>query len=86
MTIAHRNAVMELAPRKMRSTFTLSEAAQLTSKYGAQDLADLASLRAQVNAHELADIPDPIGEDFGVFAEVASQIAELLLPILAICD
>jgi protein-tyrosine phosphatase len=85
MTLAHRNAVLELAPRKMRSTFTLSEAAHLTTKYGAENPADLASLRAQVNTRDLTDIRDPIGENLEVFAEVAAQIADLLLPILAVC-
>jgi protein-tyrosine phosphatase len=76
---------MTLAPRKMRSTFTLSEAAHLTTKYGAENPADLASLRAQVNTRDLTDIRDPIGENLEVFAEVAAQIADLLLPILAVC-
>ncbi len=85
MTRAHRNAVLEHAPRQLHRTFTLSEAARLASEYNARKVADLAALRPQLAAHELSDIPDPIGQDAKVFATVASQIADLLPPVLELC-
>lgn len=85
MTKAHRDAVLELAPRQLHRTFTLSEAARLASEDSAQNVADLAALRPHVAAHELQDIPDPIGQSTEIFAMVGSQIADLLPPILELC-
>lgn len=85
MTTAHRTAVLELAPRKLRSTFTLSEASRLASDYNAQTIADVSALRPQLVADQLSEIPDPIGQSPEVFAEIGSQIADLLPPILALC-
>jgi len=85
MTKAHRDAVLQLAPRQLPRTFTLSEAARLASECGARTVADLAPLRPQLNAHELPEIPDPIGQSSEFFAMVGSQIAELLPPILELC-
>jgi protein-tyrosine phosphatase len=85
MTRAHRDAVLELAPRQLHRTFTLSEAARLASEGSAQSVADLAALRPHVAAHEMRDIPDPIGEPSEFFAMVGSQIADLLPPILELC-
>lgn len=85
MTSAHRDIVLEAAPRQLHKTFTLTEAARLAPMKGAQTLADLAALRPQLAAHEQADIPDPIGQSPEVFAAVGSQIAVLLSPILELC-
>ena len=85
MTSAHRDIVLEAAPRQLPRTFTLTEAARLSRMDGAQTIADLASLRRQLTASDLADIPDPIGQSPAVFAAVGSQIAELLPPILELC-
>jgi protein-tyrosine phosphatase len=85
MTRAHRDAVLELAPRGLRRTFTLSEAARLASECNPRDIADLAALRPQVAAHELPDISDPLGHSKEFFAMVAAQIADLLPPILELC-
>jgi protein-tyrosine phosphatase len=85
MTRAHRDAVLELAPRQLHRTFTLSEAARLVSECHAQTVADLAALRPQLAARELSDIPDPLGESTDFFATVGSQIAKLLPPILELC-
>jgi low molecular weight protein-tyrosine phosphatase len=85
MTMAHRDAVLELAPRQLNRTFTLSEAAHLVSECNARDVTELAALRPKLTAHERSDIPDPIGQSQEVFAMVASQIAELLPPILELC-
>jgi low molecular weight protein-tyrosine phosphatase len=85
MTQAHRDAVLELAPRQLHRTFTLSEAARLASESSARNVADLAALRPHVATHELRDIPDPIGQSTEFFAMVGSQIADLLPPILELC-
>ena len=85
MSKAHRDAVLEIAPRQLHRTFTLSEAARLVSECNAQTVSDLAALRPQFAAHELSDVPDPIGRSAETFAMVGSQIADLLPPILELC-
>ena len=85
MTKAHRDAVLELAPRQFRRTFTLSEAARLASEGNARTVADLAGLRSCLATQELPDIPDPISRGGEFFALVGAQIAELLPPILELC-
>jgi protein-tyrosine phosphatase len=86
MTRAHRDTVLDFAPNQLRRTFTLSEAARLASECNARTVADLAALRPHVAAHEVWDIPDPIGQSAEVFAMVGSQIADLLRPILDLCQ
>jgi protein-tyrosine phosphatase len=85
MTRAHRDAVLELAPRQLQRTFTLGEAAWLASECNARTVADFAALRPQLAADELSDIPDPLGQGTEFFAMVGSQIADLLPPILELC-
>ena len=85
MTRAHRDAVLELAPRQLHRTFTLTEAARLVSEFGAQDVKDLAALRPQLRPADAADIPDPIGQDPYVFIRVGSLIAELMPPVMELC-
>jgi low molecular weight protein-tyrosine phosphatase len=85
MTRAHRDSVLQLAPRQLHRTFTLSEAARLASECHAQTVADLAALRPQVSGHEVSDIPDPLGQSADFFSMVGSQIADLLPPILELC-
>ena len=85
MTSAHRDIVLEAAPRQLSRTFTLTEASRLTSMDGAETIADLSSLRRHLVIKDLADIPDPIGQSPEVFAAVGAQIAELLPPILELC-
>jgi protein-tyrosine phosphatase len=85
MTTAHRDAVLELNPRKLHRTFTLTQAARLASECNAQDIDDLAALRPQLALNERVDIPDPIGQSAEFFGVVGSQIAELLPPILELC-
>lgn len=82
MTRVHRDAVLELAPNRLRSTFTLSEAARLASEFDARGIADLAALRPHLSALELPDIADPIGQSEEVFGVIGVQIADLLAPIL----
>lgn len=85
MTRAHRDKVLELAPRQLHKTFTLTEAAHLASASNARNVADLAALRPNLAAHELSDIPDPIRQGPEFFAMVGAQIADLLPPILELC-
>jgi protein-tyrosine phosphatase len=85
MSRTHRDAVLELAPQRLRRTFTLSEAARLVSECDARDVADLAAFRHLVPQHELRDIPDPMGESAEYFQMIGTHIAELLPPILGIC-
>ena len=84
MTSAHRDIVLEAAPRQLQRTFTLTEAARLASLDGAVTLADLAALRPHLTANDIADIPDPIGQSPEVFGAIGSQIADLLPPILEV--
>ncbi len=82
MTRAHRDAVLEIAPGKLRRTFTLCEASRLISEKNARAIADLATLRPHLENSELMDVPDPIGRGAEVFAEVGAQIAALMPPIV----
>lgn len=85
MTMAHRDAVLELAPHHLRRTFTLSEAARLVEQCGARTVADLSASRSQLSADETFDIADPIGQDPECFAMIGSGIAELLPSVLELC-
>lgn len=85
MTMAHRASVLEVAPHKLHSTFTLIEAARLVTEYGAHQIDALANLRPQLGSRDILDIPDPIGQSPEVFSEVGHQIAELLPPVLELC-
>lgn len=86
MTAAHRDKVLELAPQRLRRTFTLTEASRLVSECNAQTIDDLATFRPLLAAEERADIIDPIGQRPEVFAEVGAEIATLLPPILKMCQ
>ena len=86
MTRAHRDAVLELAPHQLNRTFTLSEAARLTSEHNAQDVSDLAALRPLLATDDPSDIPDPIGQGPQFFSTIGTQIADLLQPILELCQ
>lgn len=82
MTREHRDRVLELAPRKLRQTFTLREASQIIAQFGPADIGQLASLRTHLRANADLDIADPIGQGPDTFAAVGSQIASLLPPVL----
>jgi len=86
MTREHRDAVLELAPRQLRRTFLLTEAAALITRFDPDCIKDLAALRPQLRVDEVADVPDPIGQDPAVFERVGTQIAELLAPIVKLCQ
>lgn len=83
MSEQHRGDVITLAPRMMRVTFTLPEAARVQQASGAASVAELAEARAQFPASGPEDIVDPIGRDEETFVAVGSEIADLLLPLLA---
>jgi protein-tyrosine phosphatase len=85
MTAAHRDAVLKRAPRLLRITFTLSEAAELASDGGMATIADLPELRARHGVSNFTDVTDPIGQDPDVFDAVGAQIALLLPPIVDLC-
>lgn len=83
MSEKQRGAVIKLAPRMMRVTFTLPEAARVQQASGAETIAELAAARTQFPASGPEDIVDPIGRDEETFVAVGSEIADLLLPLLA---
>lgn len=85
MTAFHRDAVLEMAPRQLRRTFTLTEISALTGDFEPADVADLAGLRPHLRAEQVADVVDPIGQGPEVFDRVGLQIAELLRPVLEFC-
>lgn len=86
MTKEQRDKVLELAPSRLRQTFTLGEAALLASTFDIRQAIDLAAFRPRLAADSWADIPDPIGKDADYFAMVGSKIAELLIPVLDMCS
>ena len=85
MTREHRDAVLEIAPRQLRRTFTLTEAAELVTQFDPADVSELASRRSQLRADQIPDVPDPIGQDPEVFDRIGAQIAELVAPIMEFC-
>ena len=86
MTAAHRDYVLELVPRLLQRTFTLIEAAQLTRKFIPEDVTALAALRPHLRTAESLDISDPIGQSPDFFGAIGSQIADLLPPVLELCQ
>jgi protein-tyrosine phosphatase len=85
MTRFHRDAVLEMAPRQLRRTFTLAEAAWLVTNFNVAQVAELATLRPQLGTTVLDDVADPIGQPPEVFSAVGAQIAELLGPVMQLC-
>lgn len=85
MTRAHRDTVLGIAPRLLKRTFTLAEAAAIASLEEAETIADLPLLRPRTATQSLVDVPDPIGQDAEVFRAVGAQIASLLPPVMQLC-
>ena len=96
MTREHRRTVLGLAPRGLRRTFTLLEAADLLRSVEVRDLARLPlELRAAelgrrldaARAHRATssadDIDDPIGRRASVHDSVADTIDVALRPLLS---
>ena len=86
MSAAHRNGVLEMAPRQLRKTFTLTEASALAVEHTASTIPDLAALRPHLTVDAPGDIPDPIGQSPEHFADVGAQILRLLPPIIELCQ
>lgn len=84
MTKAHRDAVLELAPRKLHQTFTLGEVALLTSLHNARSVKDLAALRSLIGTRSM-DIADPIGRSPEIFTAVGEQIADVVPTVVRLC-
>lgn len=95
MTRQQRKLVLERAPRGLRRTFTLLEAADLLSHTDVRDLRPLPldervrefglrldAGRARRTASETDDVLDPIGRRASVHDEVAQTIAAALRPLL----
>ncbi|GGG28168.1 protein-tyrosine-phosphatase [Rhodococcoides trifolii] len=85
MTARHRDGVLAVAPRKLRTTFTLLEASELAARTGSGDPA--AWYRARVTAPVAAlDIDDPIGQSVVVFESIGQQISDALGPLLEVWE
>lgn len=85
MTKEHRNSVLELAPRQLRRTFTVTELERLITMFEPASIEDLAALRPQLRAGDAPDVTDPIGQSPEVFERVGSQIADLVRPVVDFC-
>ncbi|RVW09318.1 low molecular weight phosphatase family protein [Prescottella agglutinans] len=83
MTESHRDRVLRIAPRQLKRTFTLLEAAHLASVTGPATVAELAAARGTVPRPANADVPDPIGQSATVFGDVGGVIDRALLELLA---
>jgi protein-tyrosine phosphatase len=86
MTEAHRDTLLELAPRQLHTAFTLDEAARLATEFNPRSLAELSDLRSQLNRHQVSDIPDPMGQSGEFFEMVATRIARLVPPVLKLLE
>ena len=96
MTRRQRRLVLSRAPRALRHTFTLPEAADLLRM---ADLSGVAETRLESRAAELAirlnagrahrraaeadDVHDPMGQSSGVHQQVAARIVRKLEPLSA---
>jgi len=85
MTRAHRDAVLELAPRQLHRTFTLGEAARIIAMYEVGTVSELASRRAHLSPSQALEVADPMGQGPEFHAKIGAQIAEMLDPILEFC-
>jgi protein-tyrosine phosphatase len=97
MTRAHRERVLEVAPRALARTFTLREAADLVGLLG-EDVGvttdglpararewvrELASARSRRQSSAADDVRDPIDLPLDVHQAAGDGIAEALIPVLA---
>ncbi|MBM7417268.1 MULTISPECIES: low molecular weight phosphatase family protein [Nocardiaceae] len=83
MTSRHRDEVLTVAPRNLRRTFTLLEAAEFARRTGVIDPAAWVSERAANPVTQL-DIMDPIGQSTDVYERVGDAISEALGPLFEI--
>ncbi|MDJ0395260.1 low molecular weight phosphatase family protein [Rhodococcus sp. G-MC3] len=84
MTARHRDAVLAIAPRKLRRTFTLLEAASLVEVAGARTVDEVADARARHQVGAL-DIEDPYRRERETYELIGQQIADALPTILRVC-
>lgn len=80
MTARHRDEVLTAAPRTMKRTFTLLEAAEFTRRTGVVDPAAWFAARTAEPVTDL-DIMDPIGQTTEIFDTVGDTIAGALAPL-----
>lgn len=85
MTVSQRDTVLSLVPQQLNRTFTISEAAALSTMFEPEVIADLAHLRSQLGQYGAPDIPDPIRQTGPFHKKVGEQIAQMLPPILSVC-
>lgn len=83
MTARHRDDVLAIAPRKLRSTFTLLEAASLIEASGATTVAEIADARAR-HVVDVLDIDDPYRQSHDVYERIGQQIADALPSVLRV--
>lgn len=81
MTARHRDAVLAVAPRKLRTTFTLLEAVALAEASGARTIAEIADARSRHTVAAL-DIDDPYRRELEVYEQIGQQIADAVPRIL----
>lgn len=81
MTTRHRDDVLAIAPRKLRRTFTVLEAAGLIEASGATTLDQLAGARTH-HSVDTVDIADPYTRAHEVYEAVGQQIADALPAIV----
>jgi protein-tyrosine phosphatase len=94
MTRRHRRLVLAQAPRTLRRTFTLPEAADLLRTADLRGITDLPLTerarelagrlnegRAQRRGIEADDVVDPIGQSSAVHRKVADRISRKLRPL-----
>ncbi|MCJ0902139.1 low molecular weight phosphatase family protein [Rhodococcus sp. ARC_M6] len=82
MTERHREKVLTIAPSQFKRTFTLREAARLSTAADARTVADLAVARPLHRTTDIEDVIDPIGKDANTFHAVGTEIAMLLGPFI----
>lgn len=85
MTREHSDIALQTAPRQLRKTFTLAQAARLVTEFAPASIADLSAFRPHVAPEKWWDIDDPIGQSPEFFEEVGARIAGLLPPIVELC-
>ena len=94
MTREQRRLLLERAPKALTRTFTVREAADLAERVADEMpgrtfheraralVTALAGARSGRHGSDADDVPDPIGQDVEVHAEVGEIIAGALLPLL----
>ncbi|MFG1930078.1 hypothetical protein ACGFK1_05425 [Mycobacterium sp. NPDC048908] len=74
MTQLHRDEVLQLNPRALHKTFTLTEADRLAHMDGVTTVAGLDASRPHSTPGDNEDIEDPLGRELDIFRSTARQI------------